>query len=299
MPPVPTGVSGYPVVEPYAAPTWTSPEPADLPDPGAAPGELQPASTSAKAIASLVLSVIYVCGLGSLAAIVLGHLARGEIRRSGGRVGGTGIASAGLVLGYIGLALTLVIGGALTVGAINDTARDTQVGQSPSPQPSSPIVPTPGPSPQQVSGVCPEVSDLSEALPAGVEYVLGSSLRNTENGIVDCAYGQPGQPGGGDVVLVAVQDDLATITVDAYWAERELAPPTAEQLGAAVGSADRFGFDEYPAPQTNVPYVDTGAARANRSVVLTVPASFDIPTPTLFATTVELLDGIRTPDNVI
>jgi hypothetical protein len=50
-----------------------------------------------------------VCGLGSIAAVVLGVMARGEIRRSAGRQQGDGLALAGIilgVLGVIGLALT-------------------------------------------------------------------------------------------------------------------------------------------------------------------------------------------------
>jgi len=43
--------------------------------------------------------------LGSIAAIILGHMALSEIRKSAGRLVGTGIATTGLVLGYIGIAM--------------------------------------------------------------------------------------------------------------------------------------------------------------------------------------------------
>jgi hypothetical protein len=279
----------------WSAPVPTYAEPAGYGEP------VGPSSTSAKAIASLVLSLVYACGIGSIAAIVLGHLARGEIKRSGGRVGGKGLATAGLVIGYIGLALTLVIGGALTIAAVDDSTRDSGASQDvdPLPLPVPTPAPTPEPAPQPVSGLCPEPSALADVLPAGAEFVLGGSTRSSVNGVVDCVYGQPGQPGGGDLVLVALQDDLTTTTVDAYWTERELDPPTADQLGAAAGSAERFGFDEYESPQSGVPYIDTGAANGSRSAVLSVPASFGIDTPTLFATTVDLLEGIRVPDNVV
>lgn len=61
---------------------------------------LGPKPTSGLAIASLVCGLLHVCGLGSVLAVVFGHLGLGEVRR-GERSGG-GIAMAGLVLGYLG-----------------------------------------------------------------------------------------------------------------------------------------------------------------------------------------------------
>jgi type IV pilus assembly protein PilA len=52
-----------------------------------------------------------VCGFlffflpSAIAAIVMGHISRAEIRRSGGRKTGDGMALAGLVLGYIGVSI--------------------------------------------------------------------------------------------------------------------------------------------------------------------------------------------------
>ena len=57
--------------------------------------------TSGKAIASLVLSILWMYGLGSLLAIILGHMARTEIRNSNGKLTGDGMAVAGLVIGYL------------------------------------------------------------------------------------------------------------------------------------------------------------------------------------------------------
>jgi type II secretory pathway pseudopilin PulG len=64
-----------------------------------------PARTSGKAIASLILGIPFFFLLPSIAAVVLGHLAKNDIRRSGGRLRGKGLATGGLVLGYFGLAL--------------------------------------------------------------------------------------------------------------------------------------------------------------------------------------------------
>src|SRR5579864_117211 len=59
------------------------------------------AETSSKAILSLVCGLLFFIPFLFIAAIVLGHLALSEIRKSAGRLKGEGIAIAGLVLGYI------------------------------------------------------------------------------------------------------------------------------------------------------------------------------------------------------
>ena len=64
--------------------------------------------TSTLAILSLISGVLgwsLLPFLGSIGAIILGHLARGEIRREPERLDGDGLAVAGLVLGYLSLAL--------------------------------------------------------------------------------------------------------------------------------------------------------------------------------------------------
>ncbi len=69
-----------------------------------------PKPTSGFAITSLVCGLLqfFCCGLGSLLAVIFGHLALGQTRR-GERAGG-GLAIAGLVLGYLGLLGTVVMG---------------------------------------------------------------------------------------------------------------------------------------------------------------------------------------------
>jgi type IV pilus assembly protein PilA len=59
--------------------------------------------TSGKAIASLVCGIFTFFFPASIAAVILGHLSLSEIRRSAGRIGGRGLATTGLVLGYLGL----------------------------------------------------------------------------------------------------------------------------------------------------------------------------------------------------
>jgi len=60
--------------------------------------------TSGKAIGSLVCGILFVFPPSAVLAVIMGHLSLSEIRRSAGRLGGKGMAIAGLVLGYAGLA---------------------------------------------------------------------------------------------------------------------------------------------------------------------------------------------------
>ena len=64
--------------------------------------------TSGKAVWSLVLSLVC-CGLGSILALILGYQAKKEIAASGGWITGDGVATTGIVLGWIGVGLTVLI----------------------------------------------------------------------------------------------------------------------------------------------------------------------------------------------
>ncbi len=65
--------------------------------------------TSGKAIASLILSILWLYGVGSLVAIFLGHSARTDIRNSNGNITGDGLALAGLVIGYVGFIVIALV----------------------------------------------------------------------------------------------------------------------------------------------------------------------------------------------
>jgi hypothetical protein len=65
--------------------------------------------TSGKAIGSLVCGLIFFFFPSSIVAIILGHWALAEIRRSGGRLAGTGMAKTGLVLGYAGITIVPIL----------------------------------------------------------------------------------------------------------------------------------------------------------------------------------------------
>ena len=69
------------------------------------PSVYHPSRTSGLAIASLVLGIIWLCGLGSLLATIFGAVALSQISRSRGQIEGKGLAIAGLILGIVGLSL--------------------------------------------------------------------------------------------------------------------------------------------------------------------------------------------------
>ena len=98
-----------------------SPAPATQPSPLRAPATPPPlqrisgshaASTSGLAIGSLVcgiLSFTFLPILASIPAVICGHMALSEIKRSSGAIGGKGVAMAGTILGYITLAILPII----------------------------------------------------------------------------------------------------------------------------------------------------------------------------------------------
>ncbi|HRF84341.1 MAG: DUF4190 domain-containing protein [Xanthomonadales bacterium] len=67
--------------------------------------------TSNLAITSLVSGILgwtLLPFLGAIVAVITGHMARSEIRKSNGELDGDGLAVAGLVLGWLSLALVVV-----------------------------------------------------------------------------------------------------------------------------------------------------------------------------------------------
>jgi hypothetical protein len=92
------------------------------------PGGEEGAETNGFAIASLFLGIIWLFGLGSVLAIVLGYAGMKQIQASGGHQSGRAIAIAGIVIGVIGLASLGIL-----VGFLISSSNDTPLVPGPSP----------------------------------------------------------------------------------------------------------------------------------------------------------------------
>src|SRR3954452_10189320 len=90
---------------PQPAPTVYYPPPAYVAYPAPAPARPK----NGMAIASLVLGLLWLYGVGSILAIVFGHVAMSQIAGSNATQSGRGMALAGAILGYIGAAVTVLL----------------------------------------------------------------------------------------------------------------------------------------------------------------------------------------------
>ena len=79
------------------------------------PGSSNSGPNSTTAIISLIAGILglsFIPVIGSIVALLTGYMAKNEIRQSAGSLSGEGLATAGIVLGWIGVGLT-VIGGCI------------------------------------------------------------------------------------------------------------------------------------------------------------------------------------------
>jgi hypothetical protein len=69
--------------------------------------------TSTTAVISLVTGILgfvqILPVIGPIAAVITGHMAKNEIKKSGGMVTGNGLATTGLILGYVTIAIGLCL----------------------------------------------------------------------------------------------------------------------------------------------------------------------------------------------
>jgi len=88
------------------------PEPPPPAPPGYPSGPTATGRQNGMAVASLVLGILAVTGMSCLTGIpgvILGHMALKQIRASRGAEVGEGLAMGGLVCGYIGIGMTLLV----------------------------------------------------------------------------------------------------------------------------------------------------------------------------------------------
>lgn len=78
-----------------------------------------PQRTNGLAIASLVLGIVGIvtCGVGSILAIIFGFVARSQIRDSHGTQSGAGMATAGIICGFVSIAIVALV---FAIGAATD-----------------------------------------------------------------------------------------------------------------------------------------------------------------------------------
>jgi hypothetical protein len=69
------------------------------------------------AIASLVLGIMWLSWLGSILALIFGYIALGQIKKQ--HEGGRGIAIAGIVLGWVGVATGILFVVLIAVATTN------------------------------------------------------------------------------------------------------------------------------------------------------------------------------------
>ncbi len=95
------------------------------PPPYAPSGYPTTPATNGLAVAALILGIVgwLPCGVGSLIAVVLGFIARNQIREARGRQAGEGLALAGIILGFLAIGLWVLIFVASAVTSSQLTGR--------------------------------------------------------------------------------------------------------------------------------------------------------------------------------
>jgi Domain of unknown function (DUF4190) len=123
---------GSPVCTQCGAEARNAPQPPVMPQsqvPGwSQPGMAQPyrlePPTDGKAMASMIFGIVgMLCfwGVLGIPAVILGHLGRASISKSMGRLKGEGMATAGLVMGYLNIVLGILLVIAIVLPAVKGT----------------------------------------------------------------------------------------------------------------------------------------------------------------------------------
>lgn len=77
------------------------------PPPGI-PAEIPNSSTAVISLVAGILGLTFLPIIGSIVALITGSMAKNEIAQSAGTVGGEGMAQVGVILGWIGVGLTVL-----------------------------------------------------------------------------------------------------------------------------------------------------------------------------------------------
>ncbi len=120
---------GAPASPPYASAPGAYQPPAYPAAPQGAPygyggyAPVQPTNTlSIIAMIAAILGAIWILPfIGSLAGAIMGHISLGQIGKTGEK--GRGMALTGVILGWIGVAFTVLIGGIILFGILAATAN--------------------------------------------------------------------------------------------------------------------------------------------------------------------------------
>jgi hypothetical protein len=131
-----------PPQQPYAQPPQGPYPQQGYPPPQYPPPQYPPSPpNNGLAVAALILGVAGVTilfGLGSIGALICGYMGKSQIDESNGAQGGRGMAVAGIVLGYLGIAIGIlfVLLFALIFSQADDIIREIKPLLTPSPFPS-------------------------------------------------------------------------------------------------------------------------------------------------------------------
>ena len=110
----------------FTAALTSAPRAVSPPPLAAIPPATSPDKTSGMAIASLVLGILGFCGITAILGLILGIAAHLKIRKSGGRLKGGGLATAGIVISGFMLFVSLLIGAALLLPALAKFKQQAQ-----------------------------------------------------------------------------------------------------------------------------------------------------------------------------
>lgn len=106
-PAMPPGPFGSPARDEGGARIYQTPDAGARPPYVVGPS-VASSQTSNLAVISLILGIvswIFLPLIGAIGAVITGHMGRREVRESGGRLSGEGLATFGMILGYVNLAL--------------------------------------------------------------------------------------------------------------------------------------------------------------------------------------------------